>query len=130
MTVTTYFVMYPLLAFTLVVFGVVIYAMVSTSIKSGEDGKPRRNGIETMGQIVAIKSMPGENSGFINVVITAKYLNRKSGKEYEGEAKAVIDATRVTDYQPGKEIKLIYNTAKPEKIFLQIPNPLLARKKS
>ncbi|MCU5771712.1 DUF3592 domain-containing protein [Erwiniaceae bacterium BAC15a-03b] len=129
MNIVNYFVTLPLMIIPLIVIGFMIYAVLSVNARSREHKRLKENGTETTGQITNIASRSGGNSAYVNVTITATYFNKDTNQKCKGSGDAVIDIIKAENYQPGKNVQLIYNNEKPDLIFLLIPHPLMERMK-
>jgi hypothetical protein len=116
----SYFTTYPLLIASFI--AIVFFAY--TLIRGGDRVKINpQDAIDTQGEIVKIRSSSGENSAFINVIITVKF-DTSDNVTVTSEGTAVIDVTKIPEYQKGKMISLIYSKSDPKKIKIKVPSPL------
>lgn len=107
------------------------YVIVSLLIRDARNKKIKdgiaADGVNTTGIITDVSSRSGGNSGFINITVKFDY-EIETGKKISGKADAVIDVMNINKYQPGEEISLRYSRKEPEKVVVDIPNPLLKRR--
>ncbi|KGT86400.1 hypothetical protein NG99_25825 [Erwinia typographi] len=108
------------------------YILISLYIRDVKNKKIKdditSNGVDTVGEITQSYGRSGGNSGFINVTLSFKY-EVDNGEVINNSADAVINSMDVQKYQPGEKINLRYSRTEPKKVILDIPNPLLRRKK-
>lgn len=107
------------------------YVIVSLLIRDARNKKIKEgiaaDGVNTMGVITDVSSRSGGNSGFINITVSFDY-EIETGEKISGKADAVIDVMKINKYQPGETISLRYSRKEPEKVVVDIPNPLLKRR--
>lgn len=107
------------------------YVIVSLLIRDARNKKIKdgiaADGVNTTGIITDVSSRSGGNSGFINITVKFDY-EIETGKKISGKADAVIDVMNINKYQPGEEVSLRYSRKEPEKVVVDIPNPLLKRR--
>lgn len=107
------------------------YVIVSLLIRDARNKKIKEgiaaDGVNTMGVITDVSSRSGGNSGFINITVSFDY-EIEPGEKISGKADAVIDVMKINKYQPGETISLRYSRKEPEKVVVDIPNPLLKRR--
>ncbi|WBF45538.1 DUF3592 domain-containing protein [Serratia rubidaea] len=116
----SYFTTYPLLAISFIAMVFFVYALIRGG--SGVKISPQ-DAVDTQGEIVSIRSSSGENSAFVNVLITVRF-NTFDKKIITSEGRAVIDVTKLTEYKKGDSIPLTYSRLDPKKIKIKIKSPL------
>lgn len=85
-------------------------------------------GENTDGIITNIHSRSGGNSGFINITLHY-YYTIEDGRTIDARFDGVIDAMDIYKYQPGEKLNLRYSKKEPEKVVVNIKNPMLKEKK-
>ncbi|BFO12662.1 hypothetical protein GGER_51720 [Serratia rubidaea] len=117
-----YFLFYnlPFIGYIFHCHGFFVYALIRGG--SGVKISPQ-DAVDTQGEIVSIRSSSGENSAFVNVLITVRF-NTFDKKIITSEGRAVIDVTKLTEYKKGDSIPLTYSRIDPKKIKIKIKSPL------
>ncbi|QKJ85805.1 hypothetical protein PMPD1_0833 [Paramixta manurensis] len=116
----------PFFYIVLIVVGVFIYAFISIYINNRRKNNIKRNSIETIATIISIRSMPGENSAYVNVEFKVAYQDNE-GKRHLSIGNSVIDVTDLQKYQPGNELPIKYIKGQFDKFYINIVNPMQSR---
>lgn len=114
------------------VLAVFAYAIISILIRDSKNKKEKdelaNNGVSTQAVITDVRSRSGENSGYINITLAFRF-STDTGSEVNGKADAVINAMYTGKYQPGEKVNIRYLRSNPGRVLVDIPNPLLKKKK-
>lgn len=112
----------------LAVFIYIISSLFIRDIKNKKDKESiLANGVDTQAVITNAYGRSGGNSGFINVTLTLEFRT-ENGESIKIKKDSVINSMEVSKYQPGTKIKIRYYKSDPEKIIVDIPNPLQSSK--
>lgn len=120
----SYFTTYPLIFISSIALIFFIYAIIKAS--TGGVKIDPEDAIDTQGEIVSIRSTSGENSAFINVVIQVEFTTRQN-RVIITEGTSVIDVVKISEYQKGTMVPLVYSKSDPKKIKFKIKSPLERR---
>ncbi|AUP76573.1 hypothetical protein CWS02_11690 [Enterobacter sp. EA-1] len=101
-----------------------VYAIIKA--RTGGVKIDPEDAIDTQGEIVSIRSTSGENSAFINVVIQVEFTTRQN-RVIITEGTSVIDVVKISEYQKGTMVPLVYSKSDPQKIKFKIKLPLERR---
>lgn len=109
------------------VLALFFYAIISILIRDSKNKKDKEeiinNGVNTSAIITEAISRSGGNSGFINVDLHFKFYVA-NGNEIIGKSSVVINSMDVIKYQPGETVQIRYSEKEPDKVIMDIPNPL------
>jgi predicted membrane protein len=107
-----------------------IYIFVSLLIRDAKNKKLKaainNDGVAVLGTITNLRSRSGGNSGFINISVDFNHVSEK-GESLAGQSDIVIDITRIQYFQPGNTLPLRYLRQQPQRVLVDLPNPMLKR---
>lgn len=107
-----------------------IYIFVALLIRDAKNKKLKaaihNDGVAVSGTITNVRSRSGGNSGFINISVDFNYVS-ENGESLAGQGDIVIDITRIQNFQPGNTLPLRYLRQQPQRVLVDLPNPMLKR---
>lgn len=107
-----------------------IYIFVALLIRDAKNKKLKaainNDGVAVLGTITGLRSRSGGNSGFINISVDFNYVS-ENGEALAGQGDIVIDITRIQNFQPGNTLPLRYLRQQPQRVLVDLPNPMLKR---
>ncbi|EXU77409.1 DUF3592 domain-containing protein [Erwinia mallotivora] len=113
------------------VLAVFAYAIISILIRDSKNKKEKdelaNNGVSTQAVITDVRSRSG-GGGYMNITLAFRF-STDTGSEVNSKADAVINAMDTGKYQPGEKVNIRYLRSNPGRVLVDIPNPLLKKKK-
>ena len=116
----------------IVIAVIIIFVYILTSLLLRDlKNKKMRNSIISGGEkadgiITGVYSHPGEHFRLINITLHYSYTT-EDGREMDGKSNAVIDKMNIHKYQPGEKLNVYYLKKEPQKVVVDIPNPLFKK---